>query len=1180
MTLPSDTAQNRAVKLIQLDVQTRITLTDQSPWPGLAAYDEAASEFFYGRKEEAIELLRMIRLSPLTVLFGKSGLGKSSLLQAGLYPLLRAEHYFPVHLRIDLTVATAFSSLDLVLQQLVRALSAAQVEYPLPSEQEGLWRYLHRRDLEIWSKDNYLLKPVLVFDQFEEVFAKGECDPAAMQSTLDALADLIENRIPQELTTGDAHRQILSELDLQAQRYRIVLSFREDFLPDIEHWKEQVPSLLRNRLRLLPMSRERAIEAVKAAGAAVLADSVAEPLVDFIGNLDVSAVKSLPIIEPVLLSLCCYQLNQRRAPGHKIDIELLQHAGQDILQDFYHEALAGMPETVSEFIETHLIQGNRYRSSYPVDQALHDKFLTEEQLTRLTNQHRLLRIDQQLGISRIELIHDRLVSVVSQVRDERLRKLEIEKIRAKEKERQRQLALSTALEKQATAEALAAERLRATKRAQADAARLRKQAKQLQWALLSVMIMAILAGYGFYNTQIEKKERKLAQRESISLRLVSESLDIANDLRPGGDERALLQLLAAKQITPNNRKVDAALIHLLNKKVTTDKIWNIGAAWFAVTHGKDHPYVLALSNEGQCYIWNTQEAWPNEPILTLDRSNIVALAISNDSLQFAIADHHGEVQIWHRLTKTMVRHFKSLQPIFSISFSPENQQLAIGSKGTIQFWDLASGNLSREIIAQQDGAIRAIAFSSDGSEMISGGDDKLITIWDTKTDRVIGEPLRGHVSPILSVAFSADGTLILSGGEDKLLRLWDRASSIQRIDPLRGHEATISSAIFAGSTEQIISGSRDGTIRFWSIHDHPLIDTPMLGHEEIVTSVAYHPDGNRIVSGSDDKSLRLWDAWTAQPIGEALQGHDGTLNGAVFSPDGLRIVSGASDGTLRFWDGQTGLPIGEPLKDHLEGVETVAYSPDGKFVASGSKDKTIRLWEAQTGKRYGNPLEGHEDMVRSVAFSPDSKMIVSASYDHTLQRWEVATGNKIGSAMEGHSGHVVSVAVSPDGQYIASGSKDKTVRLWDAQTGQPINEPMQGHEARVNSVAFSPDSRRIISGSHDMTLRLWDVKTGLPIGDPFSGHLGAVTSTVFSPDGSRILSGSADKTLRMWMATTDWVAELCNKLTRNMSHAEWQEWISPNTKYRKQCPNLPVYESNTLIGESVKTFPDKGDRAH
>src|SRR3954447_24678338 len=76
-------------------------LNDEQPWPGLEAYNEASSQFFYGRKREAIELHRLVRLAPLTTLYGKSGLGKSSLLQAGLFPLLRQEHYLPVYLHID-----------------------------------------------------------------------------------------------------------------------------------------------------------------------------------------------------------------------------------------------------------------------------------------------------------------------------------------------------------------------------------------------------------------------------------------------------------------------------------------------------------------------------------------------------------------------------------------------------------------------------------------------------------------------------------------------------------------------------------------------------------------------------------------------------------------------------------------------------------------------------------------------------------------------------------------------------------------------------------------------------------------------------------------------------------------------------------------------------------------------
>ncbi len=78
-----------------------VSLDEQNPWPGLATYDEAASDFFFGREEEAEELLRLIRLSPLTVLYGKSGLGKSSLLQAGLFPKLREAYFLPVYIRLD-----------------------------------------------------------------------------------------------------------------------------------------------------------------------------------------------------------------------------------------------------------------------------------------------------------------------------------------------------------------------------------------------------------------------------------------------------------------------------------------------------------------------------------------------------------------------------------------------------------------------------------------------------------------------------------------------------------------------------------------------------------------------------------------------------------------------------------------------------------------------------------------------------------------------------------------------------------------------------------------------------------------------------------------------------------------------------------------------------------------------
>jgi hypothetical protein len=397
-------------------------LDDQNPWPGMAAYDEASSGFFHGRKRETDELVRLIRLAPLTALYGKSGLGKSSLLQAGLFPLLRAQHYLPVYLRIDFSEAAA-DPLEQAAVRLEQELARAGAEYPQRSTGEILWEYLHREPLEIWSKDNFPLIPVLVFDQFEELFSHGPNDADRVQKVSDSLADLIENRIPAGLAT-DAAKTKRSRLNLLSQNYRIVLSFREDYLPDIKSWERDAPSLLRNFLRLEPMTRQCAIETVEGSGRTVLADGVAPLIVDFVGKIDQGANKNTEaIIEPVLLCLCCYQLNRRREDGERISKTLVERTGRDILDSFYRTALGdddvkGPPDAAT-FIETFLVQGDRFRGAYPKAEAIDGNLLKQAQVDALTDRHRLLRVVQHSDTARLELIHDRLVEVVCKARDER-----------------------------------------------------------------------------------------------------------------------------------------------------------------------------------------------------------------------------------------------------------------------------------------------------------------------------------------------------------------------------------------------------------------------------------------------------------------------------------------------------------------------------------------------------------------------------------------------------------------------------------------------------------------------------------------------------------------------------------------------------------------------------------------
>ena len=397
---------------MQADAST-LQLDEQNPWPGLAAYDEGSQRFFHGRENDSAELLRLIRLSPFVALYGKSGLGKSSMLQAGLFPDLRAERFLPVYLRLDYT-AKASPLLEQAAVRLRQEIDATRADAPPPAPGESLWAYLQRRDWPIWSPDNFPVTPVLVFDQFEEVFSRGG-SPAHVNAVLESLADLVGDRLPAALAED---REAVRRLNLQSQQYRVVLSFRSDFLAEVEGWEKQVNLPRRESLHLTAMSRARAVQAVESAGKAVLEPGAAERIVDFLLTREGGSVPGrVTDVEPVLLSLCCYQLNKRRGSA-KIDAALLQTVGEGILKSFYDEALEGMPPRVSVFIEENLIQGERFRNSYALAAALAPDRLMQDDLDALTLR-RLLRVDPQGGEPRVELIHDRLVSVVREARDAR-----------------------------------------------------------------------------------------------------------------------------------------------------------------------------------------------------------------------------------------------------------------------------------------------------------------------------------------------------------------------------------------------------------------------------------------------------------------------------------------------------------------------------------------------------------------------------------------------------------------------------------------------------------------------------------------------------------------------------------------------------------------------------------------
>ncbi|QDT98029.1 WD40 domain-containing protein [Gimesia aquarii] len=451
-----------------------------------------------------------------------------------------------------------------------------------------------------------------------------------------------------------------------------------------------------------------------------------------------------------------------------------------------------------------------------------------------------------------------------------------------------------------------------------------------------------------------------------------------------------------------------------------------------------------------------------------------------------------------------------LSKVISVAFSPDGTRIVSGSwDNTVKIWDATQGQEIRTLKGHK-GRVNSATFSPDGTRIVSGSNDNTVKIWDAAQGQEI-RTLKGHTSGVTRVAFSPDGARIVSSSFDHTVKIWD-ATQGQELITIRGHSKYVTSVAFNPDGTRIVSGSNDNTVKIWDAAQGQEIRT-LKGHTSTVSSVAFSPDGTRIVSGSHDNTGIIWDTKQGREL-ITLKGHTDSVTSIAFSPDGTRIVSGSWDFTMKIWNAAQGQEI-RTLKGHTSSVSSVAFSPDGTRIVSGSRDNTVKIWDATQGQEI-RTLKGHTDRVTSVAFSPDGTRIVSGSGDKTVKIWDAAQGQEI-HTLKGHTSSVSSVAFSPDGTRIVSGSWDNTVKIWDAMQDQELIT-LKGHTDRVTSVAFSSDGTRIVSGSNDNTVKIWDAAQGQEI-RTLKGHTSGVRSVAFSPDGARIVSGSGDKTVRIWDAT-------------------------------------------------------------
>jgi tetratricopeptide (TPR) repeat protein len=399
------------------------TVDERNPWLGLASFTEETRGYFYGRDEEVAELSRRVQRKLLTVLFGQSGLGKTSILRAGLAPRLRGQGYCPIYVRIDYGKESPEPA-EQIKQAISRTArrSGEWTRAGVAVEGESLWEFLHHRDDVLREESGATLIPLLIFDQFEEIFTLAQSDDfgrARAARFIDELADLVENRPPKSLEAKLEEDESSAErFDFARGDYRVLIALREDYLAPLEGLKKAMPSISQNRLRLAPMTGEQALAAVVQPGKRLVTDEVAAAIVRFVaGGAELAHAE----VEPSLLSLICRELNDTRiAQGRdEISLDLLAGSHASILSNFYERSLADQKPAVRQVIEDELLTTSGFRENIAEERLL-SRFkavgAAPGTLAILVNR-RLLRIEERLDVRRVELTHDVLCGVVKSSRD-------------------------------------------------------------------------------------------------------------------------------------------------------------------------------------------------------------------------------------------------------------------------------------------------------------------------------------------------------------------------------------------------------------------------------------------------------------------------------------------------------------------------------------------------------------------------------------------------------------------------------------------------------------------------------------------------------------------------------------------------------------------------------------------
>lgn len=1047
----------------------------KNPYVGPRPFERRDSARFFGRDQEARELLSLIVANRAVVLYAQSGAGKTSLLNAQVAPLLEAERFevWPLA-RVQ---GPEVSSVDPAEINNIYAFyslfswagnEGSAADWANQTIPAYLQAHPHTQD-----ESGYDQPRVLIFDQLEELFTAFPARWQEREGFLNQIARALDND----------------------PLLRVVFSLREDYLAQLDPYAHLLPRNLGVRFRLERMHPEAALAAIRSPLRETernFAPGVAEQLVEDLravrAEIPGGGVKTVTgeFVEPVQLQVVCQNLWEDLPPEvSTITAEHLRQFGDvdQALSNFYTRAvnralpLAGLDEEeLRQWFETALITPAGTRGT--VYRGVKETAGVDNTAVQILEDMHIIRGEIRAGSRWYELTHDRLIEPIQQAnrrwhdarqaaRIKRIRQIAIgivtivliiglgmpflslltpnsDPATAAIQEMQAEMnETATAAWATATAETMIRDTAVAQTAVFQDALNATATADIIirdtavaqtavyQEALNATATMEVaLFGTAVAETAIAQQtlEANLMVAAAEATRTFAELERLRVPVRPLQPGISIGNQNSVTAGTLSAFVVDAqGVFYLLGPSFA------LGAA--------DAPVLQPSPIDGgqpENAVAFTTRSNPTTGSSTIDAARLIGIARLEPGISFqttvpgigpivgARPPVLGEgVWVYGRTSGLVERQISCVAPC----------RATIGESLTVN----ADFALDRPMSSGDEGAL------------VLDGKGYAIGIVAANT---------------ADVALGAGMTAVLDQFDAELVTV---GQQLTRYNLGRG----VWPVVFSPGSDQI-AASDTQSIRLFELLEPDTTPDTRRGYQEWILALAFSPDGAFLASGGQDNMVRLWDVTEQNAAPIQLPGHTNDVTAVSFTPDGQWLASGSLDGTIRLWHmtAWSDEPIIVARLPH--GIYALAISANGRWLATGNGDGNIRLWQLADLSARPRILSGHPNIVTSLAFSPDSTQLVSAGFDEDVLLWDITAPTTPPTLIAENGGRTV--AFAPDGRTIATSGSAGIIHLWNLGDLTAESLVLPGHTDTVPTLAFSPNGVWLASSSTDGTVRIWLVR--------------------------------------------------------------------------------------------------------